>query len=193
MAWANYSHVADQSTKGASNSDGRVNKLAKNGKLVIALTIVAVLYAIFYFGLAFRGLDTATLLDNHFLFSPDSMHQTLSTYGQAGRAHYMRVEFLDMLAIIISLAQAAIIYFGFQTKHWAVKAAGVPLLAAALNMVKDVLFIGILLLFPHEPSALVWTASLVNGLKILAVGASFGLLVSALLAIAIRQISQKNG
>lgn len=160
-----------------------LNKISDNGKLVATLSILAIMALGLYFSLAFKGIDLKTMLDTTFNFNPSQVHSVLGGYDVTLRGHYMIAEIIDFVTMIfVSLVQAIVVMRAFNTISWGGKLYIIPIAAMALNSLKVIAIITILLQFPNESIALANLANVVNMAKTIFVDGSLGLvLVSAII------------
>lgn len=166
-----------------------LNKIANNGRLVAMLSVLAIVALGLYFSLAFQGIDLKTLLDTTFNFSPAQVHSVLDGYGATLRNRYLGAELIDFgTMIFVSWVQAVVVMRAFSPMRWGRKLFLVPLVAMALNSLKDIALVTVLLQFPNESTALASLANIINMAKTIFVDASLGLVLIAALVLFARGI-----
>lgn len=165
------------------------NKLTRlaTRKAVIMASALSVLYLIPYATLAFRGQQAkGMLIDQRLFTTPATFHHILMSYGLALRTQYVHAEYIDLAVAGVAFSIALIVSYAAKKRGANGRLSLIPIVAGILNTLKVMVFIPLILSYPHESSAGVWLANAINLPKDLAMLASIALLLAALFSLARR-------
>jgi hypothetical protein len=166
-----------------------ITKLASNGKLVGSLSILAIVVLSLYFGLAFRGIDTKTLLDTSFNFSSTHLYDVLGGYSAVQHTHYLAAEIIDFAVMIfVGFVEVLVIVRAFNLWRWGVRLYLLPVVATVLNGLKDVTIVALLLLLPRELYSLANATNALNMAKTIFVDASLSVVLMAAIILLVRRM-----